>query len=78
MNGGKTTLLSQRNIEWRIVKTETNKINHVLPYISTNNITELNELCMGEISLRENWHPFKKYEKRKNQNQDGKFKWKRR
>ena len=44
MNRGKTTLLSRRNIEWRTVKTETNKINQVLPYISRNKITELNEL----------------------------------
>ena len=44
MNGEKTTLPSLRNIERRTVKTETNKINQVLPYISTNNITELNEL----------------------------------
>ena len=42
MNGKKTTLPSLRNIEWRTVKTETeNKLN---TYISTKNITELNEL----------------------------------
>ena len=40
----KTNLPSLRNIEWRTLKTKTNKINQVLPYISTNNITELNEL----------------------------------
>ena len=44
MNGGKTTLPSLRNIEWRTVKMETNIINQVLLYISTSNITELNEL----------------------------------
>ena len=44
MNSKKTNLPSLRNIEWRTLKTETNKINHILPYISTNNITELNEL----------------------------------
>ncbi len=27
-----------------MIKIETNKINHILPYIPTNNITELNEL----------------------------------
>ena len=37
-------LPSLRYIEWRTVKTEPNKINQVLPYMSTNNITELNEL----------------------------------
>ena len=42
MNGEKTTLPSLRNIEWRIVKMETEKINQVLTYISTNNITKLN------------------------------------
>ena len=40
----KTTLPSLKNIEGRTVKTETNKINQTLPYISTNNITEINEL----------------------------------
>ena len=44
MNSVKTTLLSLRNIEWRTLKTETNKINQIIPYISTNNITELNDL----------------------------------
>ena len=51
MNSEKSTLPSLRNIEWRIVKTETNKINQVLPYISTNNITELNELIYAEGKL---------------------------
>ena len=40
MNNEKTTLPSLRNIEWRTVKAEINKVNQVLPYISTNNITE--------------------------------------
>ena len=39
MNGEKTTFPSLRNIEWRKVKTETNKINQELTYISTNNLT---------------------------------------
>ena len=43
MNGEKTTSPTLRNIERRTVKTETKKINRVLPYISTNNISELNE-----------------------------------
>ena len=51
MNGKKTTLPSQRNIEWRTVKTETKKINQVLTYISTNNITELNELMYARAKL---------------------------
>ena len=44
MNGEKTTLPSLRNLEWRTVKTKTEKINQVLNYILTNNITEWNEL----------------------------------
>ena len=33
MNGEKTTLPSLRNIEWRTVKMETEKINQVITYI---------------------------------------------
>ena len=51
MNSEKTTLPSLRNIECWIVKTETNKINRVLPYISTNNITELNKLIYAGAKL---------------------------
>ena len=51
MNSEKTTLPSLRNIEWRTVKTETNKINQAQPYISTNNITELNELIDARKKL---------------------------
>ena len=36
----KTTSPSLRIIEWRTVKAETNKVNQVLTYISTNNISE--------------------------------------
>ena len=39
----KTYLTSSQNIEWRTVKTETNKINQVLLYIWMKNITELNK-----------------------------------
>ena len=38
-------------MEWRIVKAETNKVNQVLTYISTNNITELNELIYAGAKL---------------------------
>ena len=51
MSSEKITLPSLRNIEWRIVKAETNKVNHVLAYISTNNITELNELIYAGEKL---------------------------
>ena len=51
MNSEIITLPSLRNIEWRIVRTETNKVNQVLTYISTNNITELNELIYAGAKL---------------------------
>ena len=51
MDSEKTTLPSLRCIEWRKVKTETNKINQLLPYISTNNITELNEVIYARAKL---------------------------
>ena len=51
MNSEKTILPSLRNIEWKALKRETNKINHILPYIPTNNITELNELIYAGAKL---------------------------
>ena len=51
MNREKTNLPSLRNKEWRTIKTETNKINQVLHYITTNNITELNELIYAGTKL---------------------------
>ena len=51
MNSEKTTLSSLGNIEWRTLKTETNKINQILPYISTDNITELNDLIYAGAKL---------------------------
>ena len=79
MNGEKTTLPSLRNMEWRTVKTETEKIKQVLTYISTNNITELNELIYAgaKFVCEKIGVPFKKHEE-KNQNLDRKFDWKRR
>ena len=47
----KTILPSIRNIERRTLKTETNKINQIIPYISTNNITELNDLIYAGEKL---------------------------
>ena len=47
----KTTLPSLRNIEWKTLKIETNRINHIQPYISINNITELNELIYAGAKL---------------------------
>ena len=40
MSSKKTKLPSLRNIESITLKTETSTINHILTYISTNNITE--------------------------------------
>ena len=51
LNSEKTTLPSLRNIEGRIVKAETNKVNQVLTYISTNNTTELDELIYAGAKL---------------------------
>ena len=51
LNSEKTTLPSLRNIEWRIVKAEMNKVNQVLSYIPTNNITDLNELIYDGAKL---------------------------
>ena len=51
MNGEKVSLASVRNTQRRTVKTESEKINQVLPYISTNNITELNELIYTGVKL---------------------------
>ena len=80
MNSEKITLPSLRNIEWRTVKTETNKINQVLPYISKNNITELNKLIYARAKLvyRKIGIPLKSTKKKSNQdgNFDGKRRWK--
>ena len=51
MNRETTNLPSLRNIEWRTLKTETNKINHILPNQSTNNTTELSELIYAGMKL---------------------------
>ena len=51
MSSEKTNLPSLRNIEWKTLKIETNKINHILPYIPTSNITELNELIYAGAKL---------------------------
>ena len=51
MNSEKTILPSLRNIEWKTLKIETNKIYHILPYIPTNNITELYELIYAGAKL---------------------------
>ena len=51
MSSEKNSLPSLRNIEWKTLKIETNKIKHILPYIPTNNITELNELIYAGAKL---------------------------
>ena len=51
MSSQKTILPSLRKIEWTTPKIERNEINHILPYIPTNNITELNELIYAGEKL---------------------------
>ena len=51
MSSEKTILPSLRNVHWETLKIETNEINHILPYIQTNNITELNELIYAWVKL---------------------------
>ena len=46
-----TILPSLRNIEWKTLKIEMNKINNILPYIPTNNITELIDLIYAKAKL---------------------------
>ena len=72
----KTTLPSLRNIEWRTVKTEANKINQILLYISINHITELNEQIYARAKLVCEKIGIPSKNTKKNQNQDGKFDWK--
>ena len=62
LNSKKTTSLTLRNIEWRIVQAETNEVNQVLTYISTNDITELNEQIYAGVKLiceKIGWDPLK-------------------
>ena len=51
MNSVNTTLPSLRNIKSRTLKTETNRINQMLPYISIKNISELNDLIYAGAKL---------------------------
>ena len=51
MSEKKTRLPSIRNQDWKTIKTETEKINELLTYISTNNLTELNELFYSGTKL---------------------------
>ena len=51
MNSEKITLPSLKRIEWRIIGTEKNKVNQVMTYVSTNNISELNELIYAGAKL---------------------------
>ena len=64
MSSEKTILQSLRDIEWKTLKIETNKINHIQPYIPTDNINGAKWTNLGryKISLWENWDPLKKQE----------------
>ena len=49
MSEKKTTLPSLRNHDWKILKSETKKINTLLTHISTYNILQLNELIYAKL-----------------------------
>ena len=51
MSEKKTALPSLRNQDWKTVKAETEKINDILSNISTNDITELNDLIYAGAKL---------------------------
>ena len=51
MNGEKTTLSSLNNIIYRTFKTETEKINQLVTYIPTNNLSKINELIYAGAKL---------------------------
>ena len=58
----KTIWPSLGNQDWRIVKSETEKVNDLLTNISTNDITELNDLIYAGAKLvRENRGPLEDY-----------------
>ena len=78
MNSEKTTLPALRSTKWRTVKAETNKVNQVLTYISTNNIIKLNELIYEEAKLGERKWGSPQRGRKKNQIEDGNFDWRRR
>ncbi len=61
MNSEKTSIPSLRNTEWRTLKTETNRTNQMLPYISTNNISELNDSIYAgaKLACEKIWVPSK-------------------
>ena len=73
MNNEKTALPSLRNIEWGIVKAETNKVNQVLTCISMNNISELNELIYAGAKLVCEKTGIPSKSTKKNRNQDRNF-----
>ena len=68
MSSEKTTLPSLRNIDWKTLKIETNKIN---------NITELNELIYAGAKLVCEKLGSPQKAQRNSQNRVGKFDWKR-
>ena len=51
MNKQETILPPLKNMAWRKLKIETEEINHLLTYIPTKNITELNELVYVRAKL---------------------------
>ena len=52
MSEKNTRLPSIRNIDWKTVKAETEKISELITHISAKNTTELNELIYAGAKLR--------------------------
>ena len=73
MNSEYITLPSLGNIDRKLVRAETNKVNHVLTYISTNNIIELNELIYAGAKLVVRKLGSPQIAPKKNKNPDGNF-----
>ena len=51
MYEGKSTLLSQKNQDWKNVKVESKKVNKLLKHIPSDYINELNELIYAGAKL---------------------------
>ena len=77
MNEQRTTLPPRRNIEWRTIKMETEKINQVLTNLSIKNKTEVNELIYAGAKLVCEKIEVHLIARIKSKNPDGKFDCKR-
>lgn len=71
MNEEKTKLQSLRNQEWKKLKTETEKVNKLLPYIPTEIITDLNNFIYAGAKTLSMEFKEKKTEKEKGLTKSG-------